>query len=392
MRGRQALLVAAASLASATFIPCTSTEVAGCGTGGYCDTSVGRCICAPGRKGADCSDKWLGHCRLHEAGEMACMTFIGLMSCSCRRACEQRHGGVARRHAPICWEWANDSQRPRGPAANLSDFPESIDAVEFYSPAWPPTGRCARPDPPRHCASSQHRSARRATNILGGTPLPNRRCPLSCSHRGTCIAPQAIRTETSIERFPLRGGAGASGSALDPTCICHAGYSGASCEVTDMGTCFNRCSGHGMCVGRFCLCDRGWRGLDCSIAQPQQPLPATAAAVVGPPTKYVPTYVYPLATHWSLEGVYQRDQLRRGQYYANLMFAAELHARQDSIVSDPEDAALFFVPVMVMQVTGTCIMWHGCVAWLTSPYTWWWWCQAGGTSRAHAQRVRVGVV
>ena len=56
-----------------------------------------------------------------------------------------------------------------------------------------------------------------------------------------------------------------------------------------------------------------------------------------------------------MEGVYQRDQNRRGQYYANLMFLEQLHARRDA-VGDPEQAALFFVPVMVMQMAGN--LWH----------------------------------
>ena len=39
---------------------------------------------------------------------------------------------------------------------------------------------------------------------------------------------------------------------------------------------------------------------------------------------------------FSLDGVYQRDMHRRGQYYANAMFLEQLHARQDSVVADPE--------------------------------------------------------
>ena len=289
-----------------SYIPCTTSEIAGCGVHGYCDFTVGKCMCAPGHTSNGCSKTPMSACQLHEAGEMACLTFTGLMSCACRKACEERHGGVARRHPPICWEWANDSLRPHGPAANLSDFPESSSAVRFYTPAWPPMGRCARPDPPRHCGFNQRRNLWRTTNIIGGTPLPNRRCPLSCSHRGTCLMPLAERTQ-SAQRFPLSGSSGHQDSLTpQPACICHTGSSGVGCEVSDLSLCFNSCSGHGLCVARFCLCDRGWRGLDCSLAQPPQ-LPAAAPAPVA--TKYVPTYVYPLPTHWSLEGVYQRDQL-----------------------------------------------------------------------------------
>lgn len=290
---------------------------------------------------------------------MACMTFMGLMSCECRRACESRMGGAMRRHPPLCWDWANESSRPRSLAVNLSDFPADSDGVVFRTAAWPPMGKCAKPDPPKRCELNSQRSLRRATNIFGGTPLPNARCPLSCSHRGTCLMPLGSRKPDAVSRFPLSGPRPADPLlSPKPACICHSGYSGVGCEVVDAGFCFNRCSSHGSCVGRFCLCDRGWRGLDCSLAQPAtsaSPPKAAAAA----PLKYAPTYVYPLPTDFSLEGVYQRDQLRRGQYYANLLFAEQLHARRDSIVADPEQAALFFVPVMVMQMAGN--LWHPCV-------------------------------
>ena len=125
-----------------------------CGPWGYCDASVGKCICAPGRGGADCSELLLGACRVHEMGEMACMTFTGLMSCECRLQCERRFGGVARRWAPVCWDYASPEMRAKyAPRLNLSDFPDGLPqaAVTFRSPSWPPLGRCAKPDPPRHC-------------------------------------------------------------------------------------------------------------------------------------------------------------------------------------------------------------------------------------------------
>jgi hypothetical protein len=85
---------------------------------------------------------------------------------------------------------------------------------------------------------------------------------------------------------------------------------------------------------------------------------ATAAAALARPT-YAPTYIYPLPSSLSMEYVYQRDQLRRGQYYANLRFVEQALAKQDAVVADPEQAALFFVPVMVMQMVST--------LWLTNP-------------------------
>ena len=439
--------------------PCTSDSVANCGTWGYCDDSIGQCICAPGRDGPDCSELRYGACRLHKDGEMACGTFVGLPSCACRLQCEALYGGMGRRQHPICWR-PNDSdttdtkaiQQPLGyggmaghaiaPVSDqLSNFPEDITAVEFRTPQWPPfnTKRCEQPNPPPKCdKQTGKRSLRRVTRILGGTPMPNRFCHLSCSHRGTCLKPWGNRGAEATERYPLRGGAPSTRPKREPACICHDGYSGEGCELTDEKRCFNRCAGHGRCTGRFCLCDRGWQGYDCSLSAQALTSPAAAAASAilstssaaasaaasailstssaslstgaastysqgaqaqaaalarpGPlrattprlaeaaaasfasPSaaaaaalsmqfsmprrrpKYAPTYVYPLPSALSMEYVYQRDQLRRGQYYANLRYLEQLLAKQDAVVGDPEQAALFFVPVMVMQMAGN--LWH----------------------------------
>lgn len=228
---------------------------------------------------------------------------------------------------------------------------------------------------------------RRAAITLGGMPLPNARCPLECSRRGTCLRPFRNRRDAA-ERFPLSKGEMASATESDgarkPACICHEGFSGVGCELVDVAMCFNRCSGHGRCTSRFCLCDHGWQGVDCSLRQPGA-APAEAAddakgftarraeggvrytasdkrlgagerrAGTEAPLPYAPTWVYPLPTAFSMEGVYQRDMHRRGQYYANAMYLEQLLARQD-VVSDPEAAALFFVPVMAMQMSGN--LWH----------------------------------
>jgi hypothetical protein len=311
------------------------------------------------------------------------MTYRGLMSCACRQLCESRMGGGARRHAQVCWDWASPEARRlhAGGATNLSALPDvPATALIFRTPSWPPIGRCARPDPPRHCGSKQGKKMHAAANTLGGWPLPNSRCPLSCSHRGTCILPMRVRQQKTVERYPLAVPVPADGRP-PPTCICHMGYSGSGCEKVDYSQCFNRCSGHGVCTGRFCLCAHGWQGVDCSLraagsADAAQLTAAVATSIDdrqreggvrftaedrrnagvlrrGPAT--VPIYAYALPTEMSMEGVYQRDMHRRGQYYANLMFYEQLHARGDA-VANPEEAALYFVPVMVMQMAGN--LWH----------------------------------
>jgi len=129
-----------------------------------------------------------------------------------------------------------------------------------------------------------------------------------------------------------------------------------------------RCAGqgHGKCIGRFCHCAHGWHGHDCSLhigRQPPTSAFALGARVNGTATqlRFVPTFVYPLPSYLSLEHVYQvctsnptraqfrltlpavltqRDEQRRGQYYANLRFLEQLLRRRDAVVADPEEAPL----------------------------------------------------
>ena len=357
---------------------CTTATVATCGPWGYCDESIGTCICAPGREGPDCSRLRYPACRLHRDGEMACGTFVGPPSCACRLQCEALYGGMGRRAHELCWRPTDSaidstaSARANG-TSELSDLPADLEAIEFRRAIWPAYVKCDRPakKDSKKCSKDFGRMGpKRAVRALGGSPLPNQRCPLACSHRGTCLMPLEPRDRNAETRYPLAGGGtycapgGNSGCVPaavrpsgQPACICHAGYSGEGCETADASKCFNGCSTHGRCTGRFCLCDRGWQGLDCSlpVAPPKAATATTAAAALAQP-KYAPTYIYPLPSSLSMEYVYQRDQLRRGQYYANLRFVEQALAKQDAVVADPEQAALFFVPVMVMQMVSN--LWH----------------------------------
>ena len=339
---------------------------ASCGRWGYCDESVGRCICAPGRHGPDCSEVHFGACRLHaELGEMACESFRGLMSCNCRLQCMHRHGDKARHYARSCWDTlANTS------LVDTSDFPEAPDGVIYRTAEWPARGKCAKGnlgvEAERRCISGMSQTTWHAHRALGGSPLPNRYCPDSCSHRGSCLRPFVRRPlgrsltgrdgwSYVIERDPTNSTA--------PACICHDGYSGRACQLTDKTLCMNSCSGNGDCVGKFCLCKQGWFGIDCSLERGvggfDHVAPATArthsrrrrkrgqrvqgrgnaagrvnvaedatlgvTATLGvSERKKVPIWCYPLPSEFSMEFVYQRDEVRRGQFHANLMFYEEM--------------------------------------------------------------------
>jgi len=92
---------------------CNAGIVGSCGSWGYCDASVSRCVCAPGFHGPRCSQQHYPACRVHELGEIACVGFVGLMSCACRLSCENRYGSMARLNAPICWDYPSPDDQVR---------------------------------------------------------------------------------------------------------------------------------------------------------------------------------------------------------------------------------------------------------------------------------------
>ena len=172
-------------------------------------------------------------------------------------------------------------------------------------------------------------------------PVPSRRCPNACGGRGSCVISRAT-----------------SGIPSLPHCACHTGYLGASCEETYGITCLHNCSRHGRCIEHMCLCNVGWSGLDCSLGQ--------AAAEAGsnvPPTILAPrrsrfdapTFVYPLPSELRGGGMhhffYNGDWQARGIFATEIAFLERLH-RRGHLVHDPEEAALFVVPTLLVQLGG----------------------------------------
>ena len=243
---------------------------------------------------------------------MACEGFRGVMSCKCLDQCAAGMG-VGSIKNKICFAAPG--------RATHSDVPANLSGTRFYarhrllhiqSRGWADTGK-------RVSFPSWSRWGRaKELQPIQVRPLPNDNCPGACSHAGTCVGDSQGR---------------------QPHCVCHHGYNGTSCELSDYGHCLNKCSGHGRCVNRFCLCKAGWFGLDCSLTS----LPAR-------PTRWAPTYVYPLPTEWSSQFWYQNDPTRVGMFYTSKLFLELLHSRKDSIVADPDMASLFFVPLLPVHI------------------------------------------
>ena len=355
-----------------------SCTTAGCHAG-FCDPSIGHCICLPGWRGPQCDDAFLGACRMNLSHglEAPCDGFAGVMSCQCRRDCAVLHSV----HGPSktlfnaadlapCWTASGHEELS---TSGLPAEQEGKASVEFwalrrshYRKGWIQSRFIAlahlRPTAGDVNYSIHEHNGSSKIPLWGGSRLardnrmvylepdgsrqflPNSRCPLSCSHRGSCVA----------ERLPTN-------SWSLPHCKCHGGHRGHGCELPDNDACMHSCSSHGTCSSRMCLCDLGWWGLDCSLSRQaatalsSDHLPADGSGrSTSTKGRYAPTYVLPIPTTWSMHFIYQGMQSpRRGMYEASRLFLEKLHDRRE-IVARPEEATLFYVPVLFTQM-------HGCL-------------------------------
>ena len=248
----------------------------------------------------------------------------------------------------------------RGHEPQLSDVPADLSDVTFYAryslstPGWEGDATVAATRVGRVLGAKPRWAENSSVGIkairpVRSAPRPVSSCPHSCSDAGTCVE-------------YLGGG------AVGFHCVCHAGFRGAVCNETDAGECINGCSAHGSCFARFCRCNDGWFGLDCSLS-------LAGSKQLESRRAWAPTYAYPLPTDLSMEFVYQRDPRWRGMFYTNRVYLEVLHSRRDALVADPEDAALFFIPVMLSQMANS--LWEGrefltaTVNWIRGRYPFW---------------------
>lgn len=294
---------------------CNSSDE--CGPG-HCDHTAGQCVCPAGWAGSHCQWSFLAPCRMSaETTYMSCQGFSGVMACECLDRCVSTMGGGAVDHR-ICFE------RTDGVVSSVSDMPANLSLVRFFDVSLSRDRREAvegwRRLSKATIDGARHPAWRSADLVSPEEeePLPNQRCPRACSHVGSCW-----------------GGRGSR-----PRCRCHMGFRGPTCSRTHAIRCVNRCSHHGRCPHGVCICEAGWSGVDCSL-QHGSPPPRAA--------RFAPTYVYPLPSEWSWQFV---GPPRLNLFSAARVFTQLLHSRRDAIVSDPEAAALFFVPILPNHIGG----------------------------------------
>lgn len=103
---------------------------------GYCDHSLGHCVCLPGWHGRKCESLYLEACRTSSSSLVApCTGFAGIMSCQCRRDCAAFlvvHGFAKRSQqlsaADLAPCWTSDGGEERF----TSDIPHNTSSVHFW--------------------------------------------------------------------------------------------------------------------------------------------------------------------------------------------------------------------------------------------------------------------
>lgn len=248
---------------------------------------------------------------------MACEGFTGIMSCACKMQCWERLGHHGVKIKP-CFELADTTATAQ---PQLSDYPDEANRSVSVRLRLRPHGRVYVG------AAAERLLARSDPSLAGLRPQANRRCPLSCSHSGSCF----------------RDGAGTA------RCHCHAGFVGLGCERLDSSACLNGCSGRGACRARWCRCLPGWFGPDCSLSlhasggsasvaspalaedAPAWNVGALPRPAAPPRRRYVPVGLYSLPHELStMHHLYQNDPTTRGVFYANRVFLQQLLSRQDA--------------------------------------------------------------
>lgn len=105
-----------------------------CGRTGYCNPSIGHCICLPGWGGGRCEIPYLGACRISLMSASApCQGFGGAMSCQCRHDCIALHAifGPSKRvfnvgDEAVCW--TSDAHEE----LSLSGLPRNLSSVRYW--------------------------------------------------------------------------------------------------------------------------------------------------------------------------------------------------------------------------------------------------------------------
>lgn len=232
---RRAVALLSGLLTSAQAEPAVASRcVQRCHNFGVCHEPTGRCDCARGYGGDDCSARLAPACALEgTVGNRSAKLDTGCQStfasCACNAQCEaaghlsyNAERCLATQAVPAGASLSALLAAPLVYYAAKEVVEEGI--INTRAHPHPRAGQAAEPD---------------AGNML----QPLDACPASCTLAGLCVK-----------------------DAWGTHCACLHGFEGGSCGTAVIETlCVNQCSGHGRCKDGWCHCHAGWFGADCSL-------------------------------------------------------------------------------------------------------------------------------
>lgn len=307
----------------------------GCEQHGNCNFEEGRCECAWGYGGEDCSVVKLAACR--QSTEPWAPIHTGQLPKACE--CYRQLWALSEELGPLVW----DKRMPNpatstcferttlAPEAQLSNFPSADEEVRYF--------RGFRPDSQVELQRNETLYWEKAHKEV--RPLGD--CPGNCTFRGGCVLP-----------WPN------APAGMPPHCECYYGWQGEDCSEPWLTPkwgqyqCFNNCSDAGACRNGFCHCPPGRFGIACQRTE------AWAPRAHRPDPQRFRIYAYELPL--TLGHVQQLDfgQQHPGFeffsaffpiYSAPNQFFRQLLADPDVYTQDPYEASLFYVPSFSLRYT-----------------------------------------
>jgi len=238
---------------------------------GYCNTTIGECVCKPGFWGPDgkncdstlCSDPCNGRGFCVDGG------------CVCDQAADKLSGWTGQ-HCELsicpnnCYESVGLGKCINGECKCTEGW-YGRDCSSKTCPAdySPLSGLNAE-----KTMCSGHGACVNGTCVchasFSGESCSVRTCPNNCTGFGTCMptglcACDAIHTSEDCSELKCASDCGLNKKrgycdGKSGTCICEEGWYGNDCS---QAKCDDGCNGHGSCVGKSCVCEAGFSGLHC---------------------------------------------------------------------------------------------------------------------------------
>lgn len=298
-----------------------------CGPNGTCNRATGECSCPPHLRGERCSEPMFPACA-NMWGFQITNAPCGLpeatfpITCECAAQCDDANLLMRR----MCYEHRppEDPGRSRNKRWHTGASDERWTMTVVDSPAMLQV-------------IHERAEASRATSACNGHGIWMPKLP-------RWLDPPGVVPNIPLSHFDPNG---------ESVCVCLPTWWGAKCTdpLRSPGTCHNRCTGRGKCVGSVCACDEGYWGTDCSLrVDPAGGVSKLENGAVAPEGSGVTAkvYVYELPgrfTTWLAAQSHAPEWTHSWWFYDNDISLHQRFLASPYRTTDPEEADFFFIPL-----------------------------------------------